>query len=58
MEENIKYAIGFFIAGIALIVYYGKQKPNPNDTGSYRVRLILTGVLCIILGIIALCKTQ
>ena len=56
MDQNIIYAIGLFIAGISLIVYYGKQKPNVNDTGDYRIRLIVLGVFCISGGIIVLCK--
>jgi hypothetical protein len=57
MEQNITYAIVFFIAGVSLIVYYGNQKPNPNDTGYYRIRQIILGVVCIIFCIIILCKT-
>jgi len=57
MGDGIKYAMLFFIGGIFLIVYYGKQKPNPNDTGNYRMRQIIAGVVCIIFAIIILFKT-
>ena len=56
IDQKFEYPILLFIAGITLIIYYGKQKPDPNDSAGYRVRQIMLGVGCIIGAIITLCK--
>ena len=51
MNSDILWAIGFIVFGAVILVFFYKKGSNEDSLNTYRLRLIISGIGCIIWGL-------